>query len=177
MFWKIISRHKVLLKFRELLFSLTLSTDGIIFYNFVLLKAVGNGCLAMPKTCKENIWTHLPIYLLCIFRVVLLPLPIHIIFDVATLRERNPILQFGHVNEFIFVLVNFINDYSGIGKLNKTVSDMVFMRGFFDHFKNCGRTANLIYSLQSVIALLSFQNHSAKCIVIRVFVSSWLCAP
>lgn len=86
--------------------------------------------------------TYLPIYLLCIFWIVLLPLPIHIIFDVATLRERDPILQFGHVNEFIFVLVNFINNYSGIGKLSKIVSEIIFMPGFFDSSKLILRIAD-----------------------------------
>lgn len=58
--------------------------------------------------------THLPIDLFRIIWIVLFPLSVDIIFDVATLRERNPTLQFRHINEFIFVLVDLIDNYAAI---------------------------------------------------------------
>lgn len=73
-----------------------------------------NYAIVKAKENRVERTTHLPINLFRIIWIVLLPLSVDIIFDVAALRERNPALQFRHINEFIFVLVDLINNYAAM---------------------------------------------------------------
>lgn len=57
--------------------------------------------------------THLPMEFVGALWVVLLPLTIHVIFDVPPLRERYPALQFRQIDEPVLVVVDFVDDYSG----------------------------------------------------------------
>lgn len=75
---------------------------------------LGNWSNLRTKLVIMSTSAHLPVQFVNVVWIMLFPLSVHVIVNVPALRECNPIFQFGHIDETIFVLVDFIHDDSVI---------------------------------------------------------------